>query len=110
MRIAVLKELAAGETRVAATPETVKKFIGLGAEVAVESGAGAEASIADADYSAAGAKVGSRADTLKGVQLGWSGDVMPTVRLNTSVWYTDANHSASDDVGASIGIELPLSL
>ncbi|MBZ7673423.1 capsule assembly Wzi family protein [Klebsiella grimontii] len=51
-----------------------------------------------------------RADTLKGVQLGWSGDVMPTVRLNTSVWYTDANHSASDDVGASIGVELPFSL
>ena len=69
MRIAVLRELAAGETRVAATPETVKKFIGLGAEVAVESGAGAEASIADADYSAAGAKVGSRADTLKGANI-----------------------------------------
>ena len=69
MRIAVLKELAPGETRVAATPETVKKFIGLGAEVAVESGAGVEASIADADYSAAGAKVGSRADTLKGANI-----------------------------------------
>ena len=49
MRIAVLKELAAGETRVAATPETVKKFVGLGAEVAVEAGAGEQASIADAD-------------------------------------------------------------
>ncbi|WOF41634.1 NAD(P) transhydrogenase subunit alpha [Sphingopyxis indica] len=69
MRIAVLKELAPGETRVAATPETVKKFIGLGAEVAVESGAGNHASIADADYSAAGAKVGSRADTLKGANI-----------------------------------------
>ena len=57
MRIAVLKELAAGETRVAATPETVKKFIGLGAEVAIESGAGVAASVADADYNAAGAKV-----------------------------------------------------
>lgn len=49
-------------------------------------------------------------DTLKGVQLGWSGDVMPTVRLSTSVWYTDANHSDSDDLGASMGIELPFSL
>ncbi|MEQ8310516.1 MAG: NAD(P)(+) transhydrogenase (Re/Si-specific) subunit alpha, partial [Sphingopyxis sp.] len=47
MRIAVLKELAPGETRVAATPETVKKFIGLGAEVAIESGAGETASVAD---------------------------------------------------------------
>jgi NAD(P) transhydrogenase subunit alpha len=69
MRIAVLKELAAGETRVAATPETVKKFIGLGGEVAVEVGAGEQASIADADYSAAGASVGSRADTLKGANI-----------------------------------------
>lgn len=69
MRIAVLKELAEGETRVAATPETVKKFIGLGAEVAVESGSGDQASIADADYRAAGAKVGSRADVLKGANI-----------------------------------------
>ena len=69
MRIAVLKELAAGETRVAATPETVKKFIGLGAEVAVESGAGDTASIADSDYAAAGASVGTRAATLKGANI-----------------------------------------
>src|SRR3546814_6258069 len=69
MRIAVLKELAEGETRVAATPETVKKFIGLGAEVAVESGAGEQASIADADYSAAGAIVGNRVDALKGANI-----------------------------------------
>ncbi len=69
MRIAVLKELADGETRVAATPETVKKFIGLGAEIAIESGAGEQASIADADYSAAGASVGSRADALKGANI-----------------------------------------
>ena len=69
MRIAVLKELAAGEARVAATPETVKKFIGLGAEVAVESGAGEQASIADADYGAAGASVGSRAEVLKGANI-----------------------------------------
>ncbi len=58
MKIAVLKE-AAGETRCAAIPETVKKFIALGAEVAVEKGAGRGASIADADFEAAGAKVGS---------------------------------------------------
>ena len=48
MRIAVLKETASGETRVAATPETVKKFIALGASVAVQPGAGDSASIADA--------------------------------------------------------------
>ncbi|MEL7216961.1 MAG: NAD(P)(+) transhydrogenase (Re/Si-specific) subunit alpha, partial [Pseudomonadota bacterium] len=40
MKIAILKERADGETRVAATPETVKKFAALGNEVAVEEGAG----------------------------------------------------------------------
>ena len=60
MKIAVIRETAPGETRVAATPETVKKFIGLGTEVAVESGAGEAASISDADFEAAGASVGSR--------------------------------------------------
>ena len=68
MKIAVLKE-AAGETRCAAIPETVKKFAALGAEVAVEQGAGAGASIGDADFEAAGAKIGSRADVLKGAGI-----------------------------------------
>ena len=40
MKVAVVAETDAGEPRVAAVPETVKKMIGLGAEVAVESGAG----------------------------------------------------------------------
>jgi NAD(P) transhydrogenase subunit alpha len=64
VKIAVLKESDEGERRVSATPETVKKYIGLGASVAVEAGAGAGASIADADYEAAGASVGSRGDVL----------------------------------------------
>ena len=64
MKIAVLKEGEAGERRVAATPETVKKYIALGASLAVEAGAGAGASIADADYQAAGAAIGSRSETL----------------------------------------------
>src|SRR6476661_7862758 len=68
MKIAVLKE-AAGETRCAAIPETVKKFIALGAEVAVEKGAGAGASIADADFEAAGARVAARKDALKGANI-----------------------------------------
>jgi NAD(P) transhydrogenase subunit alpha len=68
VKIAVLKE-AAGETRVAAIPETVKKFVALGADVAVEKGAGEGASIADADFAAAGAKVGSRKDALKGAGI-----------------------------------------
>ena len=53
--IAVTKERRAGETRVAATPETVKKFIGAGFSVVVEAGAGAAAAYPDADYEAAGA-------------------------------------------------------
>jgi NAD(P) transhydrogenase subunit alpha len=57
LKLAVLKERREGETRVAATPETVKKLKGLGLEVAVETGAGAGAKIADADYTAAGAIV-----------------------------------------------------
>ena len=54
MRIAILKERAAGESRVAATPETVRKFSALGASVAVEAGAGASASIPDAAFADAG--------------------------------------------------------
>jgi NAD(P) transhydrogenase subunit alpha len=65
MKIAVLKE-GADETRCATIPETVKKFAALGAEVAVESGACEHASIADSEFEAAGAKVGSRTDVLKG--------------------------------------------
>ena len=72
LRIAVLKEQAKGETRVAATPETVKKFTALGAVVAVEAGAGLAASIADADYAAGGAEVvkdaAKGADIVLGVQ------------------------------------------
>ena len=69
LRIAVLKERAAGERRVAITPETVKKFAGLGADLAVESGAGMTASISDSDYAEAGAKVRSAADTVKGADI-----------------------------------------
>ena len=66
MRIAILKERHAGETRVAATPETVKKFTGAGHEVAIETGAGLTAAVTDAAYEAAGARLGTAAATLKG--------------------------------------------
>jgi NAD(P) transhydrogenase subunit alpha len=66
--IAVLRERAAGETRVAATPETVKKLIALGASVTVEAGAGVSASIADADYLAAGAQI-AQADAAQGADV-----------------------------------------
>jgi NAD(P) transhydrogenase subunit alpha len=68
--VAVLKERFAGETRVAATPETVKKLIGLGVAVVVESGAGAGASMPDADFEAAGAKLAKTAkDALKAADI-----------------------------------------
>ena len=69
MKIAVLKEQVDGERRVSATPETVKKFIALGATLAVETGAGDTASIADAAYADAGASVGDRAATLAGADI-----------------------------------------
>ncbi|KAB7895190.1 capsule assembly Wzi family protein [Rouxiella sp. S1S-2] len=50
------------------------------------------------------------ADTLKGVQLGWGGDVYRSVRLNLGLWYTDANNSDSNDVGASAQLDIPLNL
>jgi NAD(P) transhydrogenase subunit alpha len=57
MKLAILKERRAGEARVAATPETVKKLKSLGLDVVVETAAGAGARISDADYEAAGASV-----------------------------------------------------
>jgi NAD(P) transhydrogenase subunit alpha len=57
MRIAVLTETEANESRVAATPETVKKFKTLGAEVVIQAGAGLTSGITDADYEAAGASM-----------------------------------------------------
>jgi NAD(P) transhydrogenase subunit alpha len=75
MKIAVLRERAEGETRVAATPETVGKLIGFGASVSIEAGAGALARFPDADYTAAGATVDAdAASVLKGA------DVVLTVR------------------------------
>jgi H+-translocating NAD(P) transhydrogenase subunit alpha len=58
MKIAVARELDPAEARVAGTPETVKKFKALGAEVSVARGAGLGSGILDADYEAAGATVG----------------------------------------------------
>jgi len=55
--LAITRERREGETRVAATPESVKRLVSLGFAVMVETGAGLTASIADADYAAAGAAV-----------------------------------------------------
>lgn len=70
MRIAVPAETQGTETRVAVTPETVRKFIGLGADVAVEKGAGLASGITDADYQAAGATTAKNAkEALKGADI-----------------------------------------
>ena len=69
MKIAVLKELAPGETRCSAIPETVKKLKALGAEVAVEKGAGTAAGISDSDFKEAGAAVGGAKQVLSGAGL-----------------------------------------
>lgn len=61
MRIAVLRERATGEHRVSATPETVKKYVALGAAVSVEAGAGLGASLSDSEYAAAGAEIAADA-------------------------------------------------
>jgi NAD(P) transhydrogenase subunit alpha len=64
MNLAVIKERRAGEARVAATPETVRKLNGLGLNVTVESGAGECACIADSDYAASGATVANDAGSI----------------------------------------------
>jgi NAD(P) transhydrogenase subunit alpha len=61
VKIAITRETHPGETRVAATPESVKKLIALGADVTVETGAGSAASVNDADYVAAGATIAPNA-------------------------------------------------
>jgi len=72
MKIAIPTETLAGESRVAASPDTVKAFIKKGAEVVVQAGAGKGASIPDDAYAAAGAKVEQSA--------GPGADVVLTVR------------------------------
>ena len=70
MRLAVLKERRPHETRVSATPETVKRLVGLGLDVVIESGAGVTAAIADSDFVAAGGRIGDSAEaTLAGAEI-----------------------------------------
>ena len=89
VKIAVLKETAAGETRVSASPETVKKFVALGASVYVEKDAGVSASIGNSDYESAGASVGSLSSVLKDADiiLGVQGpDPKALVGMKAGAW------------------------
>ena len=79
MKVAVPAEVDAAEPRVAATPDTVKKMKALGADVAVQAGAGVKSGMLDADYEAAGAVIASTAaDTLR------DADVVLKVRRPTA--------------------------
>ena len=69
LRIAVLKERAPGERRVALSPETVRKYLALGAEVAVEHRAGLGAAVPDDDFAEAGATLGDAAATIAGADI-----------------------------------------
>ncbi|HRV08141.1 MAG TPA: NAD(P)(+) transhydrogenase (Re/Si-specific) subunit alpha, partial [Acidobacteriota bacterium] len=66
MLLAVPKEIMEGEGRVAATPETVTRYLELGFEVVVETGAGTGAFISDQAYQEAGAKTVSGPEVLYG--------------------------------------------
>jgi NAD(P) transhydrogenase subunit alpha len=70
MRIAIPKERAPGETRVAASPDAVKKYVGFGFDVVVEKGAGNDAAMTDAEYQEAGATIAKdEASTLKDADI-----------------------------------------
>ncbi len=112
MKIAVLREFTEGERRVAATPETAKKFIALGAEVAIEAGAGDAANFADAAYTAAGASVGTRTETLAGadIVLGVAGpDPVSLGGIKPGAWLAAGlnpfGERARVDAYAALGIE-----
>jgi NAD(P) transhydrogenase subunit alpha len=78
VRIGVPQESRPGETRVAATPKTVGQLIGLGYDVAVQSGAGDRAAFADEAYAAAGAVVVDAAQA-------WTSDVVLKINAPTEV-------------------------
>ncbi len=112
MKIAVLKEAAAGERRVAASPETIKKFIGLGAAVAVESGAGAGAALTDQAFVDAGATIADRADAVRDadIVLGVQGpDPASLAGVKSGAWIVAGldpfSQRARVDAYAAAGVE-----
>lgn len=112
MKIAALKETAAGERRVSISPETVKKFIALGAAVTVEKGAGDSASFSYLDYENAGATIADRAETLRDadVILGVSGPPADTLLgAKKGAWLVAGLNPFGDaariDAYAALGLE-----
>jgi H+-translocating NAD(P) transhydrogenase subunit alpha len=89
MKVAVPAELDPAEPRVAATPETVRKIRALGAEIAVESGAGAKSGVPDGEYAAAGATVaGTAAEAVR------DADVILKVRRPSASELSGYKHGA----------------
>ncbi|MGE4313370.1 MAG: Re/Si-specific NAD(P)(+) transhydrogenase subunit alpha [Pseudobdellovibrionaceae bacterium] len=72
LKLGILKETAKGETRVAASPETIRKYAGMGLEVLVEKGAGEAASLSDTTLKDAGAKIVAKSEIVKsaGIVIG----------------------------------------
>ncbi len=89
MKIAIPAEVDAAEPRVGATPDTVKKLKALGADVAIQAGAGVKAGVLDADYEAAGATIAqSAADAVR------DADVVLKVRRPTEAELSDYKSGA----------------
>ena len=88
MLIGVVAETDPLETRVAASAETVKRFIGLGAEFVVQHGAGLSAGVTDADYEGAGARMAATAEVLSGA------DVLLKVRRPSGIELTQIKRGA----------------
>ncbi|MDG5489416.1 NAD(P) transhydrogenase subunit alpha [Sphingomonas sp. BGYR3] len=112
MKIGVLRETAPGEARVAATPETVKKFVGLGATVTVEQGAGNGAAIADSAYADAGATLAPRAGVIADadILLGIQGPAPDSLSgIKSGAWLAAGlnpfGERARVDAYAALGIE-----
>ena len=114
MKIAVLRETRAGESRVAASPETVKKLIALGASVSVERGAGESANFPDHAFSDAGATIAgtlgeaiSGADLIVGVRMP-PADAMNRFQRGQKIVAIASPHSSGDamQAAASAGVDL----
>jgi H+-translocating NAD(P) transhydrogenase subunit alpha len=110
MKVGIPKERRAGETRVAATPASVKKLKALGFDVVVEAGAGGAAYFADQDYAAQGATVGNAADAF-GADLVFkvtrpTGDELAQMKRGASLVAILAPYADKDSIAkyASAGV------
>ena len=104
MRIAVLSETDPVETRVAATPDMVKKYKNLGADIVVQAGAEGQASIADADFESAGATIAQNAGDA--VQ---DADIVLKVRRPADANSTASKQARSSSASWTLTVRMPRS-